>query len=126
MADKITKGPDGLHVPDEPVLPFIEGDGTGPDIWAAAKRVFDASVDKAYGGQRRINNVTYRTQIRDIALATLVELAGQKHSQYGFANLQKHPQYVFNASTLAFANDADREEAIQTWRESREAARGDE
>ena len=54
MADIITKGPDGLSVPDEPVVPFIEGDGTGPDIWAASQRVFDAAVDKAYGGQRRI------------------------------------------------------------------------
>src|SRR5690606_26935095 len=43
-----------LHVPDHPVLPFIEGDGTGPDIWAAAQRVLDAAVEKAYGGDRRI------------------------------------------------------------------------
>jgi isocitrate dehydrogenase len=42
-------------VPDHPVLPFIEGDGTGPDIWAAAVRVFDAAVEKAYGGKRRIS-----------------------------------------------------------------------
>ena len=54
MAEKITMGPDGLHVPDEPIIPFIEGDGTGPDIWAAAVRVFDAAVEKAYSGQRRI------------------------------------------------------------------------
>lgn len=43
-----------LNVPDNPVLPFIEGDGTGPDIWAASKRVFDAAVDKAYNGKRKI------------------------------------------------------------------------
>jgi isocitrate dehydrogenase len=43
-----------LHVPDEPVIPFIEGDGTGPDIWRASQRVFDAAVEKAYGGRRRI------------------------------------------------------------------------
>lgn len=43
-----------LHVPDNPVIPFIEGDGTGVDIWAASVRVFDAAVAKAYGGQRRI------------------------------------------------------------------------
>jgi len=54
MAEKITKGPEGLHVPDEPIIPFIEGDGTGPDIWAASQRVFDAAVEKAYGGSRRI------------------------------------------------------------------------
>lgn len=44
----------GLRVPGEPVIPFIEGDGTGPDIWAAAVRVFDAAVQRAYGGGRRI------------------------------------------------------------------------
>ncbi|MEO8605824.1 MAG: NADP-dependent isocitrate dehydrogenase [bacterium] len=43
-----------LQVPDNPILPFIEGDGTGPDIWRAAQRVFDAAVEKAYGGKRKI------------------------------------------------------------------------
>jgi isocitrate dehydrogenase len=43
-----------LLVPNHPILPFIEGDGTGPDIWAASVRVFDAAVEKAYSGQRRI------------------------------------------------------------------------
>ena len=43
-----------LDVPDHPILPFIEGDGTGPDIWRASQAVFDAAVDKAYGGKRRI------------------------------------------------------------------------
>jgi len=43
-----------LNVPDNPVLPFIRGDGTGPDIWAASVRVFDAAVQKAYGGKRKV------------------------------------------------------------------------
>src|SRR6201984_2119875 len=43
-----------LDVPDRPILPFIEGDGTGPDIWRASVRVFDAAVAKAYGGKRKI------------------------------------------------------------------------
>ena len=43
-----------LQVPDRPIVPFIEGDGTGPDIWRSSQRVFDAAVDKAYGGKRRI------------------------------------------------------------------------
>jgi isocitrate dehydrogenase len=43
-----------LQVPDRPVIPFIEGDGTGPDIWAASQRVFDAAVEKAYGGSRGV------------------------------------------------------------------------
>ncbi len=47
MAEKITMGPDGtLHVPDEPIIPFIEGDGTGVDIWPAAKLVLDAAAAK--------------------------------------------------------------------------------
>ncbi|MFQ5848181.1 MAG: isocitrate dehydrogenase (NADP(+)) [Candidatus Methylomirabilales bacterium] len=43
-----------LIVPDDPIIPFIEGDGIGPDIWAASVRVFDAAVEKAFGGQKRI------------------------------------------------------------------------
>jgi len=43
-----------LSVPNHPIIPFIEGDGTGPDIWAASQRVFDAAVEKAYKGQRAI------------------------------------------------------------------------
>ena len=45
-----------IIVPDEPVIPFIEGDGTGPDIWRASVAVFDAAVAKAYGGKRRIGD----------------------------------------------------------------------
>ena len=43
-----------LNVPDQPIVPFIEGDGTGPDIWRASVRVLDAAVAKAYGGKRKI------------------------------------------------------------------------
>jgi isocitrate dehydrogenase len=43
-----------LNVPDQPIIPFIEGDGTGPDIWRASVRVFDAAVEKAYKGKRKI------------------------------------------------------------------------
>jgi isocitrate dehydrogenase len=51
--DKITRG-QTLNVPDQPVIPFIRGDGTGPDIWVASVRVFDAAVEKAYGGKKKI------------------------------------------------------------------------
>jgi isocitrate dehydrogenase len=54
MAEVIKKSNAGLSVPDNPIIPFIEGDGIGPDIWAAAQRVFDAAVEKAYGGERSI------------------------------------------------------------------------
>jgi isocitrate dehydrogenase len=43
-----------LTVPDHPIIPYIEGDGTGPDIWRASQRVFDAAVDKAFGGKKKI------------------------------------------------------------------------
>jgi isocitrate dehydrogenase len=52
---KITITNGRLHVPDQPIVPFIEGDGTGPDIWRASVRVFDAAVAKAYGGKRKIH-----------------------------------------------------------------------
>jgi len=54
MATSITTGADGLVVPNDPIVPFIEGDGIGPDIWAAAVRVFDAAVKKAYGDERGV------------------------------------------------------------------------
>ncbi len=52
--DPITSTTEGHQVPDRPILPFIEGDGMGPDIWAAAVRVFDGAVEAAYGGDRQI------------------------------------------------------------------------
>ncbi len=52
--EKITIQNHVLQIPDFPVIPFIEGDGTGPDIWAASVRVFNAAVEKAYKGKRKI------------------------------------------------------------------------
>lgn len=52
---KITIQNGNLQVPDQPVIPFIEGDGTGVDIWPASKKVMDAAVEKAYGGSKKIN-----------------------------------------------------------------------
>lgn len=54
MAERIQMTERGLQVPPNPIIPFIEGDGIGPDIWAAAVRVFDAAVEKAYGGSRKV------------------------------------------------------------------------
>ncbi|GAB4521004.1 MAG: NADP-dependent isocitrate dehydrogenase [Anaerolineales bacterium] len=53
--EKITMKDGALQVPNQPILPFIEGDGTGRDIWRASVRVFDAAVEKAYGGKRKIH-----------------------------------------------------------------------
>ncbi len=56
MSNKITMGADGrLNVPQNPAIPFIEGDGIGPDVWRAARRVMDAAVEAAYGGSRKID-----------------------------------------------------------------------
>jgi isocitrate dehydrogenase len=54
QGQKITIQNGKLNVPDQPIIPFIEGDGTGPDIWRASVRVLDAAVEKAYGGKRKI------------------------------------------------------------------------
>ncbi|HSJ83333.1 MAG TPA: NADP-dependent isocitrate dehydrogenase [Acidimicrobiia bacterium] len=54
MPNSITMGPEGLVVPADPIIPFIEGDGIGPDIWAASVRVFDAAVKGAYGDDRAV------------------------------------------------------------------------
>src|SRR6267143_2831701 len=52
---KISTSEGKLNVPDQPVIPFIRGDGTGPDIWAASVRVFDAAVEKAYSRQKKVS-----------------------------------------------------------------------
>ena len=62
--ETITIADGKLNVPANPIVPFIEGDGTGPDIWRASVRVLDAAVEKAYGGKKKI--------------AWLEVLAGQK------------------------------------------------
>ena len=54
MPERISMGDTGLVVPDQPIIPFIEGDGIGPDIWAAARRVFDAAVEQVYEESRRV------------------------------------------------------------------------
>ncbi|MBT3251385.1 MAG: NADP-dependent isocitrate dehydrogenase [Candidatus Marinimicrobia bacterium] len=54
FGQKITMNNGVLNVPDSPIIPFIEGDGTGPDIWASTVRVLDAAVEKAYSGKRKI------------------------------------------------------------------------
>ena len=53
--EKITISGGKLNVPNHPIIPFIEGDGTGPDIWRASVRVLDAAVEKAYGGAKKIH-----------------------------------------------------------------------
>ena len=52
--NKITMAGGKLQVPSDPIIPFIEGDGTGPDIWRSSVRVLDAAVEKAYQGKKRL------------------------------------------------------------------------
>ena len=66
-----------LQVPNDPIIPFIEGDGIGPDIWKASVRVFDAAVEKAYQGERKIN--------------WLEVYAGEKHSINSIIGFQMTP-----------------------------------
>ncbi|MGC4376119.1 NADP-dependent isocitrate dehydrogenase [Fictibacillus sp. Mic-4] len=54
IGERITVDNGKLNVPDQPIIPFIEGDGTGPDIWAAASRVLEGAVEKAYNGKKKI------------------------------------------------------------------------
>jgi isocitrate dehydrogenase len=67
--DTITMRDGGLQVPDHPIIPYIEGDGTGPDIWRASQLVFDTAVEKAYGGRRSIE--WFEVLAGDKAKATL-------------------------------------------------------
>jgi len=79
QGSKITNIDGRLHVPDQPIVPYIEGDGTGRDIWRASVRVFDAAVAKAYGGRRKIQwmevfagekaNKAYNTWLPDETVA---------------------------------------------------------
>ncbi len=73
-----------LNVPDRPVIPFIEGDGTGPDIWRASVRVFDAAVERAYGGKRKI--VWKKILAGDDAVAT----TGQHLPEETFQAIKDH------------------------------------
>jgi isocitrate dehydrogenase len=54
QGEKIVMENGKLKIPDQPIVPFIEGDGIGPDIWRASKRMLDAAVEKSYSGQRKI------------------------------------------------------------------------
>ena len=80
---KIIMKNDELMVPDNPIIPFIEGDGTGPDIWRATVRVLDSAVEKAYQGQKKIHwmeiyagqkaNELFNTWLPDASVQTPVE-----------------------------------------------------
>ncbi|HEX4152010.1 MAG TPA: NADP-dependent isocitrate dehydrogenase [Steroidobacteraceae bacterium] len=81
--EKIVLADGKLRVPDHPIIPFIEGDGTGPDIWRASVRVFDAAVQRAYGSRRKIHwmevfagekaNRSYHTWLPDETVAACRE-----------------------------------------------------
>ena len=62
QGSKITISRGKLKVPNDPIIPFIEGDGTGPDIWASSVRVIDAAVEKAYKGKKKIISMSNSTK----------------------------------------------------------------
>ena len=62
-AEKITQTNEGLNVPNEPIIPFIIGDGIGPDIWKAASRVIDAAVEKDLQGNKFDNTVNLKWKV---------------------------------------------------------------
>lgn len=59
MSEKIVKTDSGLQVPNQPIVPFIIGDGIGPDIWKATSRVIDLAVEKAYAGEKKLTGKKY-------------------------------------------------------------------
>ena len=75
---KITIAQGKLNVPDNPIIPFIRGDGTGPDIWAASQRVFDAAVQKAYGGKRKVS--WFEVFAGEAILQKIQQLAAGRHA----------------------------------------------
>ena len=66
-------------VPDHPIIPFIEGDGTGRDIWRASQRVFDAAVEKAYGGKRAVE--WYEVLAGEKSYRKIEELAARRYGE---------------------------------------------
>ena len=79
MAPDITYSHGQYQVPDNPIIPFIEGDGTGRDIWKASQRVFDAAVEKAYGGKRKVT--WFEIFAGEKAFRQIQELASRRHGQ---------------------------------------------
>src|SRR5665811_1858082 len=99
--EKITISGGQLNVPNNPIIPFIEGDGTGRDIWRASVRVFDAAVEKAYGGKRKIHwmevfagekaNKTYNTWLPDETVSACRDfLVSIKGPSVSYTHLRAH------------------------------------
>src|SRR6059058_2363431 len=90
---KITISSGKLIVPQNPIVPFIEGDGTGPDIWRASVRVMDAAVAKAYGGKRRIHwmEVYAGEKSNKLFSSWLPEETGQARRTADDSSQRRHP-----------------------------------
>ena len=77
--------------------------------------------DKTRVSTRRVDKLTYETQMRDVALAGLVHLAEQDHKKFGFSQIQKHTTVLFSTSTLGFKDEKERQVALTKWKEFRAA-----
>lgn len=75
--------------------------------------------DTTLTSQRTINRVKYQTQLRDVALATLLHMTKQDHKKFGFERIQAHSRMLFNTSTLGFKDDEQRKAALDKWHEFR-------
>ena len=108
---KITIQNGKLNVPDRPIIPFIEGDGTGPDIWRASVRVLDAAVAKAYGGKRQIKWMEvyagekayklFSTWLPDETVAGLPRLPRRHQGPADHADRRRHPLAQRRAAAAA-------------------------
>ena len=92
--EPITFADGKLSVPARPIVPFVEGDGTGPDIWRASVRVFDAAVEKAYGGERKVE--------------WMEAYAGEKAFKQFNCSAPFNPPPIFEATQDGFSSPASR------------------
>ena len=99
--EKITIRDGVLKVPDYPIIPFVEGDGTGRDIWRASVRVFDAAVEKAYKGRRKIHwmevyagekaYTSFNSWLPDETVQAFSRIPGGHQRPFDHANRRGHP-----------------------------------
>ncbi len=110
----IKEGPNQTHIRQYAILTIAKfGDESHMPL--LEEMLEDATVMTT----QRLNNKSYQTQVRDVALAALVKLTGQDFKKFGFDRLQTHQQIVFNPSTLGFETDEARNKSLEAWKNFR-------
>ena len=79
--------------------------------------------DHAVCAQQRIDQISYQTQVRDVALAAMVHIAGQDPRRFGFPRIMPHKDYLITTDSLGFANDKERQAALDKWTKYRESSK---